>query len=167
MDIEFLDKIEPDEFRALYDMLKTIRIPMCGDKTRRGFPPHKKMCLGIIRGRWNGIVGLSADSMKYPDLLDEVVRIGDKYCPFNFTSIHLNHNVICPPHKDSKNAGASMIVSFGEYEGCKLVVEGNVCDTYLRPVLFNGSKMEHYNTNDLIGNKYSLVYYAKDRGCNS
>jgi hypothetical protein len=28
-----------------------------------------------------------------------------------------------------------------------------------QPLIFNGSKLEHYTTDDLVGNKYSLVFY--------
>ena len=71
----------------------------------------------------------------------------------------MNHNIVCPLHKDRKNIGKSLIVSFGDYTGCKLVVDGSEIDTDCRPVLFNGSELEHWNTNDLMGNKYSLVFF--------
>jgi DNA (cytosine-5)-methyltransferase 1 len=32
-------------------------------------------------------------------------------------------------------------------------------DTDCRPVIFNGAELEHWNTKDLQGTKYSLVFY--------
>jgi hypothetical protein len=50
-------------------------------------------------------------------------------------------------------------VSFGEYTGCELVVDGDVYDARNRGVIFDGSKIEHWNVPTLSGTKYSLVYF--------
>lgn len=76
----------------------------------------------------------------------------------SWTSVQLNHNLVCKKHTDGNNAGASVIVSFGNYTGNDLVVEGKKFDINHRPVLFDGRK-EHWNTPQLGGNKYSLVYF--------
>lgn len=81
------------------------------------------------------------------------------YCPFKFTSIHVNKNVTCPKHKDSKNIGSSMLLSFGNYTGSKIIIENIVYDAYYNPIIFDGSKLEHWNTDDLQGTKYSLVFF--------
>jgi hypothetical protein len=70
--------------------------------------------------------------------------------------------VVCPKHYDSKNVGESMLVSFGDYTGCNIVIEGIVYDAKHTPVIFNGSKREHWNTDNLTGNKYSLVFYKNE-----
>jgi len=160
MEIEILPEIYEQEFSKLYILLNQIKIPMTNINTnRRHFPYHKRMCFGLSRGRFTGVVGLSRDSIRYPEIFDEVTKIGDKYVPFNYTSVHLNYNVICPVHRDDKNNGKSVLVSFGEYSGCNIVIEGNTYDARHRPIMFNGSLLEHWNTPDLQGNKYSLVYY--------
>ena len=76
-----------------------------------------------------------------------------------FSSIHLNNNVVCPKHKDNRNVGNSLLVSFGDYTGCNIVIGDVIYDAKYTPLIFNGAEIEHYNTNDLEGNKYSLVYY--------
>jgi hypothetical protein len=101
-------------------------------------------------------------SKKYPNIYDEIVRIGKMICPFEFKSIQLNHNLVCPKHKDKNNIGVSLLVSFGEYEGCNIVIENKEYNTNCNPVIFNGAEMEHWNS-ELIGtenNKYSLVYFS-------
>jgi hypothetical protein len=52
-----------------------------------------------------------------------------------------------------------MLVSFGEYSGCNIVVEGAKLNADCQPIIFNGADLEHWNTDDLVGTKYSLVYY--------
>jgi hypothetical protein len=160
MDIKVLQKIDPFEFRKLYFLLHEVSIPMTKKLTnRRNFPFHRRMCFGLTRARYSGIVGLSRDSILHPEIFKEITKIGDKYVPFKWTSVHMNYNVICPKHKDEYNSGDSVIISFGEYLGCNLVIEGNVFDTRHQPIMFNGNKLEHWNTDDLQGTKYSLVYY--------
>lgn len=130
-----------------------------GNNNRRGFPAHRAITFGITRGRFTGKTELSYYSKKYPQIYEEILRIGNKYCPIKFNSIHLNNNVVCPPHKDSKNVGNSCLLSFGDYSGCNIVIDGVQYDAKYNPIVFNGAELEHYNTNDLIGNKYSLVFY--------
>jgi len=165
MDIQVLNNVNPLEFNKLYNMLNSITIPLTGEKAgehgnRRGFPRHRRLVLGITRSRFGGLIGLSHDSTKYPEIFEEIVRIGDRICPFKFTSIHLNKNVTCPRHKDTNNKSKSMLVSFGEYTGGNIVIEGQIYDAKSNPIIFDGSKLEHWNTDDLQGTKYSLVYYC-------
>ena len=134
---------------------------------RRGFPlGHQAVTFGYTRARFrrkNGnLIDLSNYSIKYPEIYNELLRIGNIYCPFKFTSIHINKNVVCPKHIDSKNVGKSMLVSFGDYTGCKLMIEDVEYDANCSPIIFDGSKLEHWNTDDLEGTKYSLVFYNTD-----
>jgi hypothetical protein len=160
--VSILKSIPCDEFNVLYGMLSQIAIPMKTKETTRGdFGRHRAMTLGITRGRFNGIIGISFYSKKYPHIYKEVNRIGKLICgdDFHYDSIHVNHNVVCPKHLDSKNVGDSILVSFGEYTGCNIVIDELPYDAFCLPIKFNGSNLIHYNTNDLVGNKYSLVFY--------
>lgn len=149
------------ELAHLEEILKSITIPRKSTtNNRRGFAVgHRAVTLGETTGRFNGETGLSYYSQKWPALWDEVKRIGDLIVPFEWKSCHLNNNVICPPHKDAKNATLSCIVSFGDYTGADLIVEGVKQHTYYDPYVFNGAEKEHWNTDDLVGNKYSLVFF--------
>ncbi len=149
-----------DAFDELYYELQNITIPIKrGRNNRRGFPTHRAMSLGIIKKRFSGKIELSAASLKYPSIYEKINAIGKSF-NFPFTSIHLNNNVVCPRHKDEFNVGDSLIVSFGEYTGGSLIVDEKPVDTFKKPVIFNGSLLEHYNTNDLVGNKYSIVFFT-------
>lgn len=155
-----LEKLEESVFDNLLQLLKKITIPKkSSTNNRRGFPKHRAITFGYTIARFTGVQGLSYYSKKYPEIYKEIIRIGNIINVMEFKSIHLNHNVVCPPHTDSKNIGNSILVSFGDYQGCNIVINNIVYDARHNPILFNGSKLEHYNTNDLNGNKYSLVFF--------
>lgn len=165
-----LPKIDPSELVELYNMLDNLYIAKKTKNTnRRGFPMgHRATTFGFTRGRFNGRYELGMMSKKYPEVYNELLRIGNIYCPFEFTSIHVNKNVVCPHHKDSQNTGMSMLISFGDYNGCNIVIEGQEYDANCQPVIFDGSVLEHWNT-DFIGdenNKYSLVYFNNSKQSN-
>lgn len=159
MNIIHLELLDDDFFKNLYYMLSYHTIPFLPIHNRRLFQKHRASCWGMTKGRKNGIIGLSNSSIKYENIWEEIERIGNLICPFNWTSCHLNNNVICPPHKDKNNVGNSMIVSFGEYSGANLYINGIKYDVKNHPLIFNGALNLHWNSNDLFGNKYSLIYY--------
>ena len=148
--------------KELETLLTQITFPMTTSTiNRRGFPVgHRKLTFGIVRGRFNGITQLSNHSRKYPELYSKLLEFG-KYIPTAFNAIHINHNVVCPKHYDSKNISESSIISCGDYTGCKLMIEDVEYDTYYKVVTFDGSNCQHWNIDDLVGNKYSLVYYKQ------
>ena len=129
----------------------------CGN--RRGFPAYKGGIFGIVQQRKSNIKCLSSMSKDQPVLYNEILRCGRAICPFDFTMIQLNKNLECPPHKDSKNAGYSMLVSIGDYVGGEIVIEGKEYDARENPLVFNGAELEHYNKPIISGTKYSLVFF--------
>ena len=162
--METTGSIDGREFDPLIGMLNKIRIPMrsvTSNNSRRGFGSHRCMTFGVVRARYRGRTGLSSPSSLYPEIFEEITRIGNLLSPdFPFTSIHLNKNVVCPIHTDSTNVGTSMVVSFGDYTGCELVVGDTEVETRHRGVIFDGTTIPHYNRDTLTGTKYSLVYYT-------
>jgi hypothetical protein len=155
--------LDAGEFSSLYTMLGKVNVPLRskqGNNSRRGFGTHRSMTFGLVRPRFTSRICTSRATRDFPDIHAEIVRLGKLLAPdFEFASIHLNKNVVCPPHKDSTNVGLSMVVSFGEYTGCELVVDGAVVDARHRGVIFDGSSVEHSNIPTLGGTKYSLVYF--------
>lgn len=164
-EVKMLGPVNPDIFFILYDMLNQIKIPYrFGTSGRRGFSKHKACVFGMTKQRYSRKICLSSFSKKYPEIYDELLRIGKLICPIPFTSVYVNHNVVCPPHKDDRNVGSSMLVSFGDYTGCDFMmkIDGQDIkhDTFCNPVILNAAKIEHWNTDDLQGNKYSLVFFS-------
>lgn len=161
-----LEPLPESMFEELFNMLQKISIPIIYDKTkpdgtaRRGFSTHRAAPLGLVRQRLTGLVAESRFSRIHPKIHDEIFRIGKLICPFEFTSVHLNHNVVCPPHVDNKNAGVSCLVSFGKYKGGEIVVNGNQYNACFKPLIFNGTVLPHWNNPLEEGSqKYSLVFY--------
>ena len=98
-------------------------------------------------------------------LLEEVFKeFADIYFPdFYYSQVQMNKNFPCPPHKDSKNIGESVLCCFGDYEGGKTVVKINddslvKFDARERPITFNGSEYLHW-VEEVKGDRYSLVFF--------
>jgi hypothetical protein len=158
--IKSAELIPEEEFAAVHDMLSKIKVRLVSSAPRGGFGTHRSMTFGLTRHRFKGReLRPSWASLKYPQIHAEVFRLGRAFCPHPFTSVHLNNNVICPPHVDGNNNGESTVLSFGEYTGCNLVVEGIEYDARYRPLTFDGNVLKHWNTPNLVGNKYSLVFF--------
>lgn len=152
-----------NDLNNLFFELKKITVKKSSTTyVRRGFGICRFITFGMTRYRRDSShLQLSYFSKKYPTIHEMLFDIGKKYCPHEFNAVHLNHNVTCPPHKDSQNQGISTVISFGEYTGGKLVIENEIYDAYMTPITFDGSALTHWNENDLVGNKYSIVFFNR------
>ncbi len=151
----------------LYYLLSNTTIPSndAGRGRSKTFGRHRSMTLGYVTARFSGKYGLSYYSKKYNELYDSIIRFGKEHVPFKFNAIQVNHNVVCPRHIDPKNCGKSMLVSFGDYSGCDIVVEGcGTFNTNMVPIIFNGAEKYHYNTPLISGDKYSIVFFSHKEG---
>ena len=157
--IQVLPSIDRQEFAELERLLAKQKIPTQQAGNRFEFPKFRAMTFGLTRYRTDRFISCAKSNEKYPELFEELLRIGHKYCPIPFTSVYINNNVVCPKHFDRGNAGLSMIISLGDYTGCNLVIENEIYDAKYTPIVFDGTKLEHYNTDDLVGNKYSLIFF--------
>lgn len=149
-------------YDKLYEMFEEVILKKRNATNNRlDFPQYRGAVFGMVRPRFHykGYNELSKDSIKFPHIYEEINRIGKIICPFEWKSVQVNKNLVCPVHKDSKNAGMSLLVSFGDYTGCNIIVEGSTYDAKHRPTIFDGAKYEHWNSDDLHGTKYSLVYF--------
>ena len=159
--ITLLPKIDDNLIDNLYNHLQKITIKKLGKSNTRlnMSKENRSICFGMTRQRFTGKVCLSTFSKKYPHIWNDIQLIGNSFTDFSYNSVYLNHNVVCPLHKDRNNNGMSILLSFGDYKGCNIVINGDKYDANRQPIMFNGALLEHYNTNDLVGNKYSLVFY--------
>ncbi len=152
-------------YDKLFEMLQGVTFKERKEKhytNRRGFPDYRGACFGIIKPRYkSGGPRLSRDSRKYPEIHEEIFKIGRALCDFDFSSVQLNKCLVCPRHIDSRNgSGETLIVSLGDYTGGLLIIEGmGTFDTNRKAVTFDGTKLFHYNTEIKSGTKYSLVFY--------
>ena len=156
--------VSPTEnhYDDLYKMFKEVTLVKKKYKSRDNrldFPEHRGAVFGIVKPRFKSQPELSHHSRKYPKIYDELNRIGKLVCPFEYKTIQVNHNLVCPKHKDKNNKSRSILVSFGEYTGGEIVIEGKKYSAYHTPIEFDGSKMEHWNE-PIEGNKYSLIFFS-------
>ena len=125
------------------------------------FGCHRSITLGYITSRVHKIYQLSYETKKRPKLYEAVLEFGKKICPFEFKAITINKNLKCIRHIDSGNVDKSLLVSIGDYEGCNIILEGfGEYNTNCRPIIFDASKIYHYNTDLIKGTKYSFVFYS-------
>jgi len=168
-----LPPIDREIFATLLSLLNSVKLTNhipdnhLGHKSNRcrvNFPPHRADIFGYVKlrpvqGGGHDLSRVSKSGVTKPLIYDEVFRLGKLLCPIPFSSVLINNNTVCGKHKDKNNAGKSMLVSIGDYTGCKIVIEGVEYDTNYTPIIFDGCMHEHWNTDDLVGNKYSLVFY--------
>ena len=146
----------------MLEILETISMPY--NQERLGFPKFRGYILGTSRGRFGrSKEGLSRMTKKYPKQWESIKEWAYENVPHDveWNCIQVNKNLVCPVHKDKNNVGKSFIVSFGDYEGCNLVVEGVEYDIRAG-LVFDGYTQEHYNTPLISGTKYSLVFFKND-----
>ena len=171
-----LPKVNPDLFKTLISLLSERKLSKKEDEEtakktnntyRKNFPTHRADIFGAVKLRPvnGGGTAISRASVRLDKIYEELKRIGNIIVPFKYSSILVNNNTICGKHFDSNNVGRSVLISIGDYEGCKIVIEDTEYDAKYRPTIFNGSEKQHWNTDDLTGNKYSLVYYYIDNDC--
>lgn len=154
----------PYDYDKLFEMLEGITMKERKKENlnnRRNFPAYRGQIYGKVNARYKGIRPLSKDTLDNPEIYDELNKLGALIVPFKYTSIQVNRNLVCPPHLDSKNVGESVLVSFGTYNGRSgfIFIDGVKHSAYQNPLLFDGSKLEHWNTPITSGIKYSLVYF--------
>ena len=159
MDVDIRNVYEKELFDELFAKLEGITFPVIRENNRRGFPKHRALTLGLVKNRMFKYVGVSKHSEKFPELTEYIFKFFDKLFCFDFTSIQVNKNVCAPRHIDSKNVGVSLIISIGDYEGGNLIVEGIEYDTRYTAHVFNGSTLEHWNSQIKSGTKYSFVLF--------
>ena len=167
------NKINPSVFCRLEQLLKTYTVSWKsaagvdskGRTTngRRGFDRHRSTTFGYVKEKCGNTINLSASSKKRPDIYEELINIGNTICPFKYSSIFLNNNVVSPRHQDSKNCGLSLLISFGDYTGGCINIETEQSiekyDAKYNAIIFDGAKYFHWNDEITLGNKYSLVFF--------
>ena len=158
---QYISYIDPsrDDLQEIFTMLTNTTIPLISNGTGRAktFGSHRCMTLGYITARNTKIFGLSYHTKRNETLYKSIVEFGKTFVPFEFNAIHINHNVVCPKHKDSRNINSSCIISMGDYTGCDLIIEGfGEYNTNCRPLVFDGANSFHYNTPLISG--LSLIH---------
>jgi hypothetical protein len=146
----------------ILNTLRDTKFPRCYSRKNIG-SSIQSFCLGLTPRRWitedGKMYGISRHNKKnlmLLTLLNEWMK--EKYPGFQYTTIQINKNVKCPPHKDKNNVGLSVIVAFGNYIGGELCIDNKVFDIKNKPLIFDGKK-EHWTT-IFEGERYAIVFFT-------
>lgn len=139
--------------------LKGIKIP----RTLRAAinkEPVQTVTLGQVNRPFHKFKGHSKFTSDHPELWSALQEMAAYIDPdHRWTSVTLNHNVVCKPHKDARNDGLTMIIGLGDYTGGELCIEGQDIDINHKPHYFNGFLHEHYNR-AFTGDRWTLMFYS-------
>jgi PKD repeat protein len=156
--IELDDDIKTFINTTLLEKITSITIPNNSSRVNSGYGRTQVFGYGNVRSIG---YGMFANNKRYPELYGLLVELGKMIVPdeIPWTTIQVNHNYKTKKHIDKNNRGYSLSLSFGNFTGGELVVNGNEYQTKNNPLIFNGSLNEHYNK-PIKGNRYSLVYFT-------
>lgn len=120
----------------------------------------RQTIFGLSKHR--GVTQNSRYTKKYPHILPLFKKfIQSHYPEFEFNSVYVNRNTISKKHLDSENAGVSLLVGLGNYNGGETVLynpEEKKFDIKTHSLTFNGSKIAH-RSEPFEGIRYSLVFF--------
>lgn len=130
----------------------------------KGHTKYVGFCFGKVKALDKGYVRSRFDA-RFPDLLKAARRLIKAHDPsFKYTSIQVNKNMKCIPHKDTNNIGMSYIIGLGKYTGGHLALgddpktlkKVNIRNKFFK---FDGRHTTHQVT-PFEGERYSLVYFT-------
>lgn len=146
-------------FNKVEEILKTTLIP----KTRRKAVSDqtvRTVTMGFVNQPFTNFKGYSKFTDQHPELWHALIDLANQLDPdHKFSSVTINHNVLCKPHRDARNEGITMIVGLGNYTGGRLVVDRQKIDIQYKPYYFNGYTQEHY-TEEFHGDRWTLMFYS-------
>ena len=103
----------------------------------------------------------------HPELKDVFKEFAELYFPeFVYTQVQMNKNFPCPPHKDKKNIGESVLCCFGNFTGGEtcLYIDDKIVkiNSQEQPQRFDGSKILHW-VEQYKGTRHSLVFFNNQK----
>ena len=93
------------------------------------------------------------EMLKNPSIYNECKKL---FTDFDFDSVIINKNFLCPAHKDANNVGDSIIIGLGDYTGGDFIIEDEAHCILYSPLIFNGAKNTHW-TAPFTGDRYSII----------
>jgi hypothetical protein len=153
-------EIAEESFDLLKAELIRKRIPINHDRWVAG--EGRSQAFGVIR-RWAYRPHLSRNTWMRPTLWGLLMDFAAKHVSIQWDAVTVNDNYVSAPHKDKGNEGVSFTVSFGDFTGGQLCMEGPSGETISvetrhRGFLFNGSSTTHW-TAPFEGRRFCLVFY--------
>lgn len=154
----------------LYHALDNIKFPKTYSRKNISSKGIESFCLGDVNYRGQAFLnyktrGESKWNKKFPELFDSLKSLIHNHDPdFEFTTIQLNKNILCPKHTDKNNVGMSYIIALGDFQGGRLFIDNDAVDAVdavdikNKFVKFDG-KNPHW-TEDFTGTRYSIIFFT-------
>jgi len=145
--------------------LEGITIPKNSDRKSTIGASARTVSLGLVHRLCTKYHGYSRFTERHPKLWKLLCDYG-KHLGCDFTTVTVNEDVQCLPHRDRKNVGLTTIVGLGDYTGGELYVKSadgkrvsKVC-VKGKPYKFNAYMSDHW-TAPFTGKRYTLMFYRK------
>lgn len=123
-----------------------------------GVKKYVGFCFGKVKKLDEGYVRSQFDA-RFPGLLKAARELIKAHDPsFRYTSIQVNKNMQCKPHKDTYNKGMSYIIGLGAYTGGELLTGDRSINIRNKFLKFDGRQT--HSTAPFKGERYSLVYFT-------
>ena len=152
----FVRDHSPSDFAAILAEINRKPVPVNYD--RRDAGKGRSQAFGVQR-RWSYRPYLSRNCWMRPELWVLLQEFAQKFVPPGWDAVQVNDNYRSAPHRDKGNQGESYIVSFGDYTGGNLCLDGDMkIDTNHKAWTFNGSEIKHW-TDAWEGRRLTLVFY--------
>jgi hypothetical protein len=133
------------------------RIPGTTTRPKKSTGYGRSVAFGFIRKRTYAPAP-GRINKRWPELWDLIKQYGNTI-NMPWDGAQVNVNCVCGKHKDTHNVGNSYLISGGTYTGGELVIENELYDCNKKPIIFNGSEMEHWNK-ELEGFKWTIVFFT-------
>jgi len=125
-------------------------------------PPERRVVCISKRNKLESVrvdVPIYSYSLHEGEIFDACMSVLPANVRFDFATV--NKNLCCYPHRDAGNAGPSLILFLGKFEGGALCTEdGDRFDEAGVLHAFDGSKL-HWNEPLTGGTKFSVVFYNR------
>jgi hypothetical protein len=162
----YYDKMMTQKLPSIYIQTATmtqdivnIEFPRVCKKFQTKTSENEIIHFGNIFRPYHGYIECPANK-KYPHFYHRLRTLIKKQDPdFKYSTITINKNVQCKPHKDKSNNGDTYIIALGEFTGGRLMIENKDPITIQYEFFkFNGAEHTHWNE-DWEGDRYSIMYY--------
>lgn len=125
-------------------------------------PPERRAIYVSKRNKLESVrvdIPLYSYSLHEGEIFEACQAVLPRGLHFDFVTV--NKNICCYPHRDTGNAGPSLILFLGKFEGGALCTEAGDCFSETGVFhAFDGTQL-HWNQPLIGGTKYSIVYYNR------
>ena len=94
-----------------------------------------------------------------PLLLSELCELFELINPFEYNTIYITKNGGYHHKFDDKQFGRKASISFGAWEGNRLLVEDEIVDDHNKLVVYDGTILSSETTTHESGTKFNITFY--------